>query len=294
MVSFLIKDTNPSFKIIPVGKSRFYRYESAICDNYLIHDSIVEPIAHKYGLGNPLYFKYALSINGQLIYDLNSVFMSNWFNKIYDDDTPIFKNWIKDGFAYPNAGTTIFRQLEKKIIKDEYFINFVRNKNSIKSIDVKNQIIHTVNESFEYDKIISTVPRDFLFKLCGIEAEFKSHDLHTCVVDTSDLDFEGASELLVTDQNIKFYKVTKLKNTKYQFYFIEDPNDVKNYLSNFMRRFNVISGTCVPNAIAYGQTHDNLLPDNIITIGSGAQWSDLVSLNQVIRDIHEKCNKSNQ
>lgn len=283
LMSFLAKQVNPNYEILPVGKSRFYRYDIATCDDYIIYDKDIDGFMNQFGSINHVYFKRALSMAGQIIFNTGGPYMDTWMKKVYDDVPPIIRNWYRDGFIYNMRGSDIFKILESKCMSE--CKKFINNRESIKHIDTKNKIIITTHQCLDYDNIISTIPRNYLFNLCGITHDLTHRDLFTFVISTNDLDFEGASELLVVDGTIDFHKCTAIGKDQYQFYSINKISDLNAYLSVFIKKFSIMSATYIKEALPTGNPLDHLVPQDITCIGSNAQWNDLIDLSMSIKNL---------
>lgn len=285
LVAFIAKTMYPDYHLIPVGKSRYYQYDAAICDDYIFcHkdvDEVVESIVRSF---IPVMFKRAISYNGQLIFNCDSPFMNNWANKAYNNNPhPRIKLSIQDdGFVYNCSCIDLFKKLEQKCIST--CKDFILQQEKITQIDHLNRVVHTNKRLIEYDKLINTTPLNYILKLMGIENSLECLDLHTIIVETESLDFEGASELLVADANIDFYKCTFLGNNRYQFYSTKEIPDISSYLRVFMDRFDIISGTCVKEAVPVGDPSQyESMPGHIVNVGSNAQWDDGMDMSSCIR-----------
>jgi UDP-galactopyranose mutase len=298
LVAFIAKHLFPDYQIIPVGKSRFYQFEVSTCDDYVfchpeIDDFMKEMAAKTNTQTIPVLFKRALSYCGQIIYNKNEGFMESWINKVYDDAPHIqaIKLTKFDSFVYNTSCTDIFKILEKDY--KQCFRQFIESGNKLLSIDTENKTIITKNGPLEYDNIINTIPLDVMFKMCNIEDKFKALDLHTFVLETEDLDFEGASELLVVDENIDFYKSTRIGKKVYQFYSTKDITNITQYLNLMIEKFNLLSGTVVRDAIPCGdhKKHKDLEKYNICSVGSCAQWDDMMDLSSCILKLIRHRNK---
>lgn len=287
LVAFMAKMMLPDYAIIPLGKSRYYQFPVPTCDDYIfchkdIDDFIIEVSKTK---PIPVFFKKALSYSGQIIFGRNEGFLNNWLNKIYGlDMNPNALTLTKlDSFVYNISATDIFKIVEKHC--KQYFRAFIESGDKFKSIDVENKIIYTNKEQLGYDHIISTIPLDVMCEACGIEHKLESKDLHTFVVETPDLNFEGASELLVVDDNIDFFKCTRIGKQTYQFYCTKEIINLPSYLSLLMNRYDILNATVVRKAIPLGEPdqHRDLEQHGIFCVGSNAQWDDMMDISSCIR-----------
>jgi len=302
LVAFIAKTIMPEYEIIPVGKSRYYQFKVATCDDYVVcHkdiDDFMKEISVDVGMQPiPVFFKRALSYSGQLIFGRNEGFLNNWLNKIYGPNRNPNANTLTqlDMFVYNISATDMFRFLESNCKK--HFRPFVESGDKFKSIDVNNKIIHTQNKQLNYEHIISTIPLDSLLDCCGMKNDrnLEHRDLHTFVIETEDLDFEGASELLVVDDNIDFFKCTKIGKRIYQFYCNNEIPNLTSYLELFVSKYDVLSATVVRKAVPLGNSDQHRITNDfdITCVGSNAQWDDMMDISSCIRRLMKMANKQN-
>lgn len=291
LISFIAKIMYPNFCIIPTGKSRFYQFDVATCDDYIFCSDIADNLIKEvFGNFTPLMFIRAISSNGQLIFGQASrIFINQLLMKTYGDQYNQLGDKIirMEGFIYNKSCTDLFTKLEPIAKKD--FKDFIISGNKILSIDADNKVIITRNGVMEYDKIINTIPLDALHDIIGIQHDLQTLDLHTFVIETDDLDFEGASELLVIDETIDFHKCTKLRNNIYQFFSTKDVGDIISYMKVFMKNYQLLSGTCVKKAIPIGSNitmHKDLEKYGIYSVGSCAQWDDMMDMSSCINRLN--------
>ena len=288
LIAFLAKMILPDYIIIPTGKSRYFKYNVATCDDYIICHKEIDGFIHQFTTQFKapivaIFFKRALSYCGQLIFNKNE-FINAWIHKVYGNDgNPFTSELIKfDFFVYNISSTDLFKIIEP--ICKPHFKDFIQTNDSLNFIDINNKIIYTKHKQLEYENIISTIPLDAMFKYCNIQRELKSKDLHTFVVETESLNFEGASELLVVDDNIDFFKCTRLRETIYQFFSSIEIQNLPSYINLFINKYNLLSATVVRKAIPLGdiKQHEELNKYNIYCIGSNAQWDDMVDVSSCI------------
>lgn len=290
LIAFIAKKILPEYQLIPSGKSRFFQYDIATCDDYIIcHPDVDDVIKNISGKFIPMFFKRAFSFGGDLLFAQNESFASMWLKKVYDEFPAYAPSLIKmDMFVYNTSGSHIFKRIEKECIKT--CADSIRNEEQVQSIDLQQkQIILTSsagNRIINYENIINTLPLNVLFKLCNIDIELRSKDLHTCVLATDDLDFEGATEVLIIDDLIDFVKCTCIGKNLYQLFYTTDIQQLSSYLKLMVKKFELVSGTCVRNAIPCGIPTDyNFADFGIKNVGSLAQWDDLVDISTCIRTL---------
>jgi len=290
LVAFLAKTILPKYTIIPTGKSRYYKFPVATCDDYIFcHkdiDEFIKQFVVKAGTPSvPVFFKRALSYYGQIIFGRSEGFLNSWLNKVYGHTPhPAADRLITfDGFVYSMSCVDLFKILEESC--KSHFREFIKGGDKLRSIDTKSKIIYTNHTQLEYESIINTIPLDAMYKYCGVDGEFESKDIHTFVVETGDLNFEGASELLVVDDNIDFYKCTRVGKSTYQFFSGKEINSLSSYLNMFMNKYDILNATMVKKAIPLGdhKRHEELEQFGITSVGSNAQWDDFMDISSSIR-----------
>jgi hypothetical protein len=290
LIAFIAKKIFPDYTLIPLGKSRYYQFEVSTCDDYIFcHDSVDEFIKNFVPktelITTPVFYKRALSYSGQLVFNKNESFTKMWLNKVYGDDLHpnAYDLTIFDSFVYSMSCSDMFKVLEKECKKD--FRKFVEVGDKIKSIDTESRTIYTKNTVIEYENIISTIPLDGLYNLCGVEVTLPSKDLHTFIAETDNLDFEGASELLVVDGEINFHKCTRIGRSAYQFFTTNDIPDIPALLNLILKKYELLSATVVRKAIPIGnhKLHEDLLQHGITCVGSNAQWDDMMDVSSCIK-----------
>lgn len=289
LISFIAKELFPSYEIIPVGKSRYFRYEVATCDDYIICNDKIDDFMKDMSIKSqvqfiPMFFKRALSVEGQLIFNKHPAFFKNWEYKLYNDNgNELCERLTKmEFFTYNLSSTQLFGYLENK--HKQSFKEFVVKNDRLLNIYTENKRIITKNQILEYDNIISTIPLNILCKYCSMDVDLESIDLHTFVLETDAIDFEGASELLVVDQGIEFYKCTKIGKRAYQFFSNHEISNLGQYMSLVLKNFNLLSGTVVKFAIPLGDPNYYKIFNNygIHCVGSNAQWDDMMDVASCI------------
>lgn len=284
LIAFLAKFIHPEFDIIPIGKSRFYQFDIATCDDYIFcHDDVDDVMGEIVGGSSvPILFKRAINAYGQLLYGKHA-FLDDWLKKTYDNNYNLAASRAMSmgGFIYKHACTDIFKILESKM-KHE-FRTFIESGDRIESIDTLEHQIHTKHRVIEYSKLINTAPIDYLCKLANIDHQFSSLDLHTCVVDSKSIDLENATELLIIDDNIEFFKCTRIGPKSYQFFANHEIHDLRGHLNSMVNSYDLVSGTCVKNAIPLGNPKDVPQFEDIFCVGSCSQWDDMMDVSSCIR-----------
>ena len=288
LVAFIAKKLYPEYKIIPLGKSRYFSFDVATCDDYIYCNPKIDDFIRQYSLNNtfiPILFKRALSISGELIFSQQHGFFKNWLNKVYGENyEPYTHKLFKfDSFVYSTSCIDLFKILEREAKPD--FKEFIVSNNKLLSINVNEKYIQTQNGILDYNNIINTIPLDAFCKYSNIQNDLESSDIHTFMIRTNKLDFEGATELLVADEAIDFYKCTRIGKETYQFYSTKEIIDLTRYIDSFVDKYDLLNATVVRNSMPIGNDNglcDFLSKHNIYCVGSNAQWDDFMDIGSCI------------
>jgi hypothetical protein len=266
----------PSWTIVPFYKSRFYSFNPSLDDNFIIRDDqiddVIKEITHEI---KPTIYEYkrAWSIGGQILTSWNSAICDDWLYKIFGDKVPSQSSvYNKDRMLFGVYGIRVndlYARLMNLFI-DELKAEYA--KGQVQSVGdhyfVRN------NTKLEFDRAINTVPLNHISKLCGKDLQLPNKHIHYWHVRTDELDFEGNNQLLVADNLFGFYKVTNIAPGRYMFYCHENIDNPGVYLMGFMRKFDIIDGTSISEAMPLGSMPNLNWLENIgiYSVGSYAQW----------------------
>jgi len=266
----------PSYKIINAGPSRFYNSNPAATDNFIIATDQLKPIE---SILTPLIgskkseYNCAWSKFGKIIQNFNEQDCSSWLSKIF-------------GFRVPDHIIHVLRdrmqfQVYEHRINNLYAALFDQHKNEIMNGINIDQIVkiepHRIilkDNVVEFDKLISTIPLNDLYKLIGYTDSLSSVGVSVIKIKTNTLNFEGFNQLWVVDDNIPFYKAHIIKENEYLIYFnykIESPGLL---LNMYINDFDLLTGVWIDSAIPSGAVPFLKHLDNygIIPVGASAQW----------------------
>lgn len=268
----------PEWKVIPFRRSRFFSWNPALDDNFIIRDDELDPFIKDIteAIGPPQTFVYrrAWSIQGQLMHQFDDSICNDWLNKIFGTQVPpqapIYMKNRMDISVYDVRVNELYFSLVNNFKED---LKVEAAKGDITEIGPHYYIRNGVREDF--DKAVSTVPLNALCDLMNIEIDLPSKNLNYIHLETGDLDFEGANQLLVVDPIFDFWKATNIAPNRYLLYFHKDVVDYGIYLMNFIRKFEILDGTMVENAIPLGPMPrlSNIEEEaGVFCVGSYAQW----------------------
>lgn len=279
------------WELLPFKKSRFYSFKQPLAENYIIKHPDLEIISKvldipKFHL-SPIRFQRGWSISGQVLFNTTKLVTTPYINKLYGNI-----NGSRIEAALKNLDLWIYKITAKEIydiLLNSYSEEIIKNKDIYKnviSIDLYNKTIKTEKKTIEFDKIISTIPLDALCDLCNINHNLTSKDCHHHLIRSQDLNFEGANELLVSDEFIDFFRVTEINSNLFQFMTIFSPPDPTKYYSAFFKKFDILMQTTVKNAIPISKDipkFKTLEDASIFCVGSLAQWDDLMDVSSCFR-----------
>lgn len=265
------------WQVVPFYKSRFFSSNPPLDDNFLCRHERLDYIIDKLlpsKLVNSIFYKRSWSLNGILSTNGDSIVINDWLDKVYGNDVPgqsLPYYLQKDIFQIYN--NVRISEIYKALL-DLYLPMLKQNSTAGMPTSIKDGYIYFGEERKPYDNIISTIPADVLYGLTGRNSLLKTKDLHYLHLYTEELDFEGANQIMVADRNIEFFKVSNIAPSRYLFYFLNDILHPGIYMQNFLKKFEIIDGTMVKQALTLGNTIDIgiLKKENIHPIGSYAVW----------------------
>lgn len=275
------------WEIIPQGRSRYYSFDPALADNYIMVSDAVREIIN---IGTEIKFiKRAFSLGGSLLWDKHDWMLDMYCQKIYEEPSFIFKTLFRPTVEIFNLRSNdLYRILMNKHIQDIKRANAKYGQ----ILEIKDGHIITTTGKFAYSRALSTVPLDALCKFLKIDMNLKAKDTWVYKIETDQLDFEGANEVFVLDQVYDFYKCIQLSKFEYQFFClneIQTPFEYFGAFTNNKLKFSSLDATKVSNSIPIA----TILPDlsilknnhNIECIGSNAQWDDMADIGSCISRI---------
>lgn len=268
------KILGPSYKVVPFYKSRFYSFNPALDDNFIIRDERIDTFISELTSNKSfMLYKRAYSILGDLKRDHNKEYDIAWLTKIFGTYPSQSEVYMKDRLSFFVYDIRI-NKLYESLVNE--FNEELQQENSLGPVtEVGDHYFIRNKVRYDYDKLVSTVPLDILLKLMGKDASMlRSKPLHYLHVASNELDFEKSNQLLILDDNIDFYKVTNIAPDRYLFYFHKDVEQPGVYLMNFIRSFDIIDGTAIESALPVGERPklDNLEKADVFCVGSNAQW----------------------
>jgi hypothetical protein len=267
----------PSWKIIPFYRSRFFTFNPALDDNFLIRhqelDDFIKDLTGSLSTQTAFY-KRTWSVAGQLIPTFDSGLCGDWHAKIFGNQVPPQSEPYFAGkmghFVYDLRVNQLYAALMNKDVED---LKVEASKGQVTELGDHYYVRNGVRE--EFDNAVSTIPLYALYNLLGIKNQpLPSKTLHYLHVETPDLDFEGNNQALVVDRLFSFFKVTNVAPGRYLFYLHEEIPNPGIYLMTFMKKFDILEGTSIEHALPLGPIPklEWLESKDVYCVGSYAQW----------------------
>ena len=274
--------------IIPYSRSRFYSFRPALADNFIVRDERIDDIISHFGGKPGFIYKTMYSLDGSLLTP-SDLITEAWLSKVYGDNIPsqakICMKAKGSHFIYDLKLNAVYETLQRKY-NDELQQN---TKYAVSAIS-QNQLV-CGDQTLEFDHLISTVPLSALPQNIRKSANLKSAKIWYFHVETTDLDFEGASQVLVVDNKFDFFKVSNIAANRYLFYFLQDIPIPGPYFMQFLKKFEIIDGTMINNALPMGERPDlrHLEAMNVHCVGMFAEHDPFLDVgSSLIRLLHYK------
>lgn len=280
------KILGPEWSFIPFKRSRYYSFDYPLADDLIVFDKDIDDFMSIIcNDKTQLFLKRPFSYQGQLIYQNLPMVVEPYIRKVYGDDVPsVAKLLLKTTMpVYLKKASVVYDELQKEFWND--IQNSAKIAGELLSIDLAQHQLRCANKVFEFDKIVSTIPLDALFKFCGTNHNLKSRSVCYYLVETDKVNLEGAEQCFVSDIDIDFFKVNKVGNNKYLFYTFEPIEDAFIYFGKFLGyNIDILDARKIDNVIPLGEPPglDYLVKYGVNCIGSNAQWDDFVDISTSI------------
>jgi hypothetical protein len=264
-----------SWKVIPFYRSRFFSFNPALDDNFVIHDKQIEPfITDLYGHPLPVFmYKRGWSIGGHIVPEYDASLCGDWLTKIFGQEVPpqseVYHNKRMSLFVYDLRVNELYQSLVNEYLED------LKTESALGEITQIGQHHFVRNGNrVDFDNAVSTIPLDALCRLMNVQVKLPSKTIHYLHIETEDLNFEGYNQLWVVDKAFSFYKATNVAKNRFLIYCHEEIPNPGIYFMGFIPKFDIIDGTSIENALPMGPSPklDNLEQAGIYCVGSYAQW----------------------
>jgi len=266
----------PSWTVIPFYKSRFFSYNPSLDDNFLIRDpsidDVIKQILNQKTLS--IYpYKRAWSIAGHILPQWDDSLCGDWLHKIFQDNIPAQSVIYNKDRLNLNVYDIRINDLYSRLL-NLYISDLKKESANGQITEIGDHFIVRNGIKIDVEQIINTIPLNKVCELANLEVDLPSKDIHYWHVGTTELDFEGNNQLLVADRPLGFYKVTNIAPNRYMFYCHEDIPNPGSYLMAFMKKFEILDGTTIPEAMPLGDIPNTNILSNmgIYNVGSFAEW----------------------
>jgi hypothetical protein len=275
------------WKVIPFYRSRFFSFNPALDDNFIIRDEKIDGCVRDLlqAAGVPMFiYRRAWSVRGELVTNWDRGLCRDWLMKICGSQIPpqseIYLADRMNLFVYDIRVNQLYQRLMQVYTEE---LTREAAKGAVTEIGDHYFIRNGIREDF--DNAVNTIPIHALYKLLGVTGQqLPSKTLHYLHVQTTSLDFEGANQVLVVDPLFSFFKVTNLAPDRYLFYFHEEVHNPGVYFMPFMKSFDILDGTSIEHALPLGSSPklDWLEEKGVFCVGSYAQWDWCMDMGSCI------------
>lgn len=292
LAKFILGD---DWKFIPQKRSRYYTFDPVLADDFVVReegdvDEIVKSFSPLSSIGSIIYYKRAFSLSGKLLYQENDMTIEPYLQKIYGDKVPtIAPKLLKTSFwSYMLTAKGLHDGLLKT------YMDEIRSfPTEVTGIDIREHKIRIRNINgtdarvISYDKVINTVPLDVLYGWSGIHEELTSRPVCYYHIRTRKVDLEKADQVLVIDDSIDFFKVTRTKKLhEYVFWTFDKIENPHNYFGMFLNyNLDILDAYRIDGALPLGEPPNlqGLEDADIFCVGSNAQWDDFMDVSSSIK-----------
>lgn len=275
------------FYWVPFKRSRYYSFDIPFADNFLTYDQKVSDFLSPLKIDlTPIFFKNPISYQGQLMFQEFPLVLDPYLTKVYGEQIPtVATQLLKSTFSvYQITAQQLYHRLEHSN-QAEIQTN-IRQDGELIKIDLEKKEVVFKNGRIPFDKIISTIPLDALHSYCSLPFKNKARSVCYYYIISEKVDLEGATQALVADNDIKFFKVSMLKPGHYVFWTLEAVENPLQYFGKYLTyRMDIIEAKRIENVIPLGDAPDlKYLEDKgIYCVGSNAQYDDFMDVSSCIK-----------
>lgn len=266
----------PSWKLVPFYRSRFFTFNPALDDNFIIRDEqtddFIKDVTGAIAV-QVLLYRRAWSVGGQLVPSWDKGLCRDWSTKIFGSQVPpqteVYLANRMNLFVYDLRVNQLYQRLMEQNLAE---LQTESAKGLVTEIGDHYFIRGGIREDF--DNAVSTIPLDGLNKLMNVQMELPSKDLHYYHIQTDNLDFEGNNQVFVVDSMFGFYRASNIAPKRYLIYCHEEIQNPGIYFMPIMQSFEILDGTSVKHGLTMGPVpkidwHES---KGIYCVGSYAQW----------------------
>ena len=287
LVGLLAKALLPGWKVVPFARSRFFSFNPALDDNFIVQDERIDEairdirqvttpgVTHRY--------RRCFDVRGHLHGTYDKGLCVEWLSKIFSGATPgqsePFYRTQMDLRVYDVRCNQLYAELLQRFMPE---MMEEHRKGKVTSFGDHYFVRNGIRE--EFDHAICTIPLNATQEFLGAPSSLPTKDLHYMHVQTDTLNFEGFNQVLSTDPTLPFYKVTNVAPDRYLFYCHQEIPQPGPLLMLFIKNFEILDGTSVPLALPTGPAiHlDGLESKGYYCVGSNAQWDWCMDISSCI------------
>lgn len=264
------------YKIINAGPSRFYNFNPAPADNFILASDELKPLE---SILSPLIgtrkadYRCAWSNFGKISRGFDGVNCNMWLSKLFGFRIPGHVQYVlQDRFefkVYENRINNLYAALF-----DKHKPDILSGMNIDQLVSIEPHKLIFKDRVLEFDKLISTIPLNDLYKFIGYEDSLNSVGVSVIRLKTKSLNFEGFNQLWIVDPQIPFYKAQMVKEDEYLIYFNSKVENPGLLLNAYVNDFDLMTGMWIDSALPAGDVPflKHLDDYGIIPVGASAQW----------------------
>ena len=277
-----------SWQLIPFGRSRFYSFYPPTGDNFIVSHDSIDPIIREFTAipQTDLLFR-ATSYGGQLLFADASFAKDSYLSKLFGANMhPAAKMLLRHELnVYKHVtATELYNTLQTRYKTQ---IEQARQQyGTVNKISHQDHTIQTSTGTYEYNKIVSTIPLDALLEFMGETHTLQAANVWYYHITTPALNFEGARQVFVADAAFDFFKVDKISNDQYVFHCRCDLGNPMSYLGAFMNnRLSIENATNMQKAYPVGAPPklEEIEKVGIYCVGQHAQWDYFMDVSSSIK-----------
>lgn len=274
IVGLLAKEIlGDNWTIVPYTRSRFYSFKPALADNFVIRDDRIDDFIQHYGAKPSFIYKTLYSLGGAL-HTGSQPLTDAWLGKTFGSDVPPHLSAYmrsRDGFfIYDLRINVLYERLQAK-----YQASLQEQCQKGQPTAIGEHQLTFGDKTVEFDHLVSTIPLNKLLELTRANhQQLPVAQIWYYHIETTDLSFEGANQVLVVDDALDFFKVSNIAKDRYLFYFLRNTPIPGPYFMQFMQRFEIIDGTTISDALPKGAKPDLTWLDKmgVHCVGAFAEW----------------------
>lgn len=275
----------PKWTVIPFGRSRFFSYNPAICDNFIISDKrISEFLRDAFKLNTDITYEYKCGFslnNGSIYKEYDKLICADWLSKIYDINyPPHILTYYQNHMSYRVYDLRVNRLYATLLASMAADLEAEAQKGVV--TEIGNGYLVRNGQQIAYDKIVNTIPQSAFLELSRKKHSLNAKDVYIFHIKTKSLDFEGLNQLFIVDKQFAFYKATMVSDNRYIIYCHENIEQPGPYFMPILRSgFEIIDGTSIPQMLPTNRVVQYDTGD-IKHVGSLAQWDSCMDIGSCI------------